>query len=145
MSLHDSGSFRTRTHILSLTYKPKIEAVKAGTIRQTIRLKRSDVEKRPGDKLLLHTWAGKPYRTPWDWRLETTITERIALLYQFGLWHYNENGHGQGYETARYGYMDEIAKLDGIDPPTIYGLTDTLARLNGLTSLENTFWEVIRW
>ena len=50
------------THILSMTYGPKIAGVMDGSIRQTIR----HTERiKVGDKLILHTWTGKPYRSPW--------------------------------------------------------------------------------
>jgi hypothetical protein len=53
-------------HIKAFTYKDKIPDVKAGRCCQTIRPK----GKRPvaeGDQILFHGWAGRPYRTPWDW------------------------------------------------------------------------------
>ncbi|OPX65619.1 MAG: hypothetical protein A4E30_00290 [Methanomassiliicoccales archaeon PtaB.Bin215] len=142
-----------KTHILSLTYKPKIEAVKAGTIRQTIRLKRSDVEKRPGDRLLLHTWAGLPYRSKWDWRLNVRIKE-IILLWHDGSetwWVYDDSDFLKGraiqpaYHPTYDDFLAELAKRDGIVPPTRQGLESTLKALNNLDSLKYTHWGVIRW
>ena len=55
-------------HVKSFTYEPKIEGVRRGEIRQTIRPK----GKRPvevGDRILFHGWTGRPYRSPWSWRL----------------------------------------------------------------------------
>jgi hypothetical protein len=144
---------RTKTHILSLTYKPKIDAVKAGICRQTIRRFKPDRPKHPGDKLLLHTWAGKPYRTPWDWRLETPIKEVYVLEMPEG----TDWGYPGEYVLFFWKVLppntwsraaldlDELAARDGIDPPTHIGLEETLMKLNGLDSMIGTAWEVIRW
>lgn len=65
-----------RTHVMGLTYGPKIDAVFSGECHQTIRLVRSDAPWNVGDKLILHTWTGRPYRSPWGRRLDA----RIAAL-----------------------------------------------------------------
>lgn len=128
------------THIMSLTYVPKIEAVKAGTIRQTIRLQRSLNVKRQGDGLILHTWAGKPYRSQWDWRIKTTIKEVTTLLYQDGKW-----WDFQTYQLLDDADLRAIAARDGIEEPTRENLEATLKKLNGLESLEFTIWDVVSW
>ena len=132
------------THVLALTYAPKIEAVKAGTCRQTIRRFNPLKPKKVGDKLILHTWAGKPYRTPWDWRLETNLTfvGRIHLI--DGVWFMESvNIPDKWYPSEDM--VVHLATRDGIDPPTREGLEATLKRLNDLASLEYTQWDVIRW
>ena len=56
-------------HIMALTCEQKIEAVRKGEWRQTIR----PVGKReikPGDKVMFHGWEGRPYRSTWSWRTE---------------------------------------------------------------------------
>ena len=150
---HDISENRTRTHIMSLTYRPKIEAVKAGTCRQTIRLKRSSVEKLPGDKLLMHTWAGLPYRSKWDWRLDARIKERILIWHDGSetWWVYDDRDFLKGrpiqpgYHTTDDDFLAELAKRDGIVPPTREGLESALKALNHLDSLKHTTWEVVRW
>jgi hypothetical protein len=141
------------THIMSLTYAPKIDAVKSGQINQTIRLVRSLVDKKKGDKLILHTWEGKPYRSKWGWRLETRIKESLLLMVDDHneWWIYDNLDFERGLPIQphwRQLFLDELmdfAKLDGIDPPTFGGLCHTLAKLNGLSSLAATYWNVIRW
>lgn len=130
------------THILSLTYQPKIDAVKAGNIRQTIRLCRKAWLKDPGDRMLMHTWEGKPYRSKWGWRLDAPITEVYILRFAAGRWIiFNEDAWHPLSD-------DEVAGLaveDGIEPSTRQGLESTLKALNHLDTLEGTQWEVIRW
>lgn len=130
------------THIMSLTYAPKIEAVKAGKINQTIRLKRSLVPKQVGDDLILHTWKEKPYRSKWDWRLKTKIVYMDELSYLSGRWWLNDGSECSCVEDE---VMNAYARRDGIVPETKTALEATLMRLNGLTSLEYTLWDVIGW
>lgn len=144
----DSDSKASKTHILSLTYKPKIEAVMAGTCRQTIRRYNPARPKMPGDKLILHTWQGKPYRSPWGFRLETAIKDVVRLRLE----DYFQDGTLQwvgeldpGMENFVPIYPEAFAELDGIVPATREGLESTLKALNGLDTIEGVEWEVIRW
>lgn len=137
------------THILSLTYKPKIDPVFKGQIRQTIRTYNPGKPKMPGDKILLHEWTGKPYRSPWGRRFEGTVAETIILqppsrrenpdrwivLGVNGRWTDN-------YYLTLSGVID-ITLQDGIVPCNIYSLWDVLNDLspNGIPKL----LEVIRW
>lgn len=54
-----------------MTYAPKIEAVFAGSCRQTLRFSRNFKE---GEKRTIHEWSGLPYRSPWGRRLDVEIT-----------------------------------------------------------------------
>lgn len=150
MDHHISDSSKTKTHIMSLTYKPKIEGVQSDKITQTIRLFHPEKPKKAGDKLILHTWAGKPYRTPWDWRLEIPIHYVFRLKKEGGIWYTSiEPEEKQLYEIigpwCSQLSVDSLAYHDGIDPPTQEGLEATLKKLNGLASIEGVIWEVIRW
>ena len=148
MNLPTSDSSASKTHILSLTYAPKIEAVKAGEIKQTIRSWDSMRPKKVGDKLILHTWSGKPYRTPWGWRLETKLSAVLNIGYSDGDWfgpYWNKGNEFLGNKLLSDVYIDSIARLDGIEPPTREGLENTLMKLNGLKTLEGTLWDVLRW
>jgi hypothetical protein len=141
------------THIMSLTYGPKIEAVKSGEINQTIRLIRSSVVKRPRDKLILHTWEGRPYHSKWGWRFDTKITKRMLILIrEDNEWFYYDDSDmllGRGIQPHyRHLDIDELQKIavkDGIDPPTFDNLCVTLMKLNDLKSLAGTTWEIITW
>ncbi|HEY3419367.1 MAG TPA: hypothetical protein VGK23_02320 [Methanomassiliicoccales archaeon] len=130
-------------HIMSLTYKSKINDVQAGKCRQTIRTHKENPCKHVGDKIILHTWSGKPYRSPWGWRYESKIESLAVLFYSDGVWHMADSeGMFHPCESA---VMDEIAKADGIFPPTKERLEATLKELNGLKTLDMTFWDVIGW
>jgi hypothetical protein len=132
------------THILSLTYAPKIPLVKSGECAQTIRLRNPDRPKKVGDKLILHTWAGKPYRTKWDWRLETEISELELLEFPYPEWVFDGKFHRKLYE---------LAARDGISVPDhkfpnlkmAFDLTDALAKLNGIRTVSDRLWDIIRW
>lgn len=52
---------------LPLTYAPKIEGVRNGTIRQTIRTGRRFAV---GDHVSFHGWLGRPYFSKWSFRTE---------------------------------------------------------------------------
>jgi len=127
------------THCIALTYAPKIDGVRNGTIRQTIRRVNKRVYK-VGDKLVLHGWEGKPYRSPWNWRTEEfTITqaERITItddgIYtNNGIWHFD-------WDSAP---VDGIAWQDGIVPPTGIGLKNILMNKNNKYMGE--YW-ILRW
>ena len=138
------GRSSMATHILILTYAPKIPLVKSGECTQTIRLHNPDKPKKVGDKLILHTWEGKPYRSKWDWRLETEISELEQLTFSYPEWVFDEKIHHRLYELARQ---------DGIPVPIhefpnlkmAFDLTDTLAKLNGMRTVSGKLWDIIRW
>lgn len=115
------------THIIALTYQPKIEAVFEGNIRQTVRAWfPGKPYKRVGDKIIIHTWQGKPYRSKWGNRMEAIVTEEFLITIQ----------------DQDEAFLSELAVLDGIAPPTAAGLKETLAKLNPGYS---GFYQVVRW
>jgi len=128
------------THILSLTYAPKIPLVKSGECTQTIRLHNPDKPKKVGDKLILHTWEGKPYRSKWDWRLETEISElsSLSFSYPFG-------GPMIDGKIADFEDIALLASRDGIINPSPNALWDVLRKLNGIIDLTKCSWDIIRW
>ena len=139
------------THIMALTYAPKIEGVKAGTIRQTMRLINVGDTipaglkvKHISDELLFHTWAGRPYRSKWDWRELFKVKEVLHLFYTHDTWRWWPDMPDALAPIGRQA-MEEIATLDGIVPPTLEELEKVQMKLNGLKSLNNTDWEVTRW
>lgn len=145
------------THIVSLTYRPKIEAVKSGACNQTIRVHNERKPKKAGDKLILHTWEGMPYRTKWDWRLETSI-ESVWLLKTpepYVDLNGNPNLHansyrisfdnGDSWEHIFDERLTELAAADHIENPSKETLEKTLSTLNNLSDLSGMIWDVIRW
>jgi hypothetical protein len=140
------------THIMSMTYGPKIEGVRNGTIRQTIRRLNPERPFELGDEVLIHGWAGKPYRSPWDWRLKAEVQELDWLKVDGSCWAIIKHDDliGEGHCTAaspwgyEHGVIDGIAKADGIEPPTGCELKAVLERFHGPFVGEMEF-QVIRW
>lgn len=134
-----------KTHIRALTYKPKIDGVKSGTIRQTVRLQRSGPDMKKGDKLILHTWAGKPYRSKWDWRLEARLTKVFQLRFVGLEWTPEVCFDGVHWLPTDDIGLTNIALDDGIENASALSFKATLMNLNGLSGLEDTLWSVIQW
>lgn len=146
-----------KKYVMALTYPPKIPDVISGECRQTVRLVHKGPEplpaslrlKRPGDELLMHTWTGKPYRSPWGWRGRFVLTEVLELFY-FDGWAWSplgglEKDGRRAFEPVPMSALLDIARRDHIDPPTVEAWEEALMRLNGLKSLVDTDWEVLRW
>ena len=126
-------------HILSLTYRPKVIPVLTGKCQQTIRTGRRF---RKGDLIMFHGWTGRPYRSPWSFRtpyywIKDVIDIEITpdcLIDCMTL-------AGMSWESPE---MDEIARLDGIDPPTGVELFRVMSRLNKIPDT-GVPGQIIRW
>ena len=142
------------THILGMTYGPKIEAVRSGSIRQTIRKYNPKNPFKLGDRLIIHGWRGKPYRSPWNWRLNAVVKELDHLWVDSGAWVLKDHDDltHEGYATAlspwedSHELLEAIAKADGIEPPTVQELKRVLEGFHGpfpyAPMLE---FQIIRW
>jgi len=122
--------------ILPLTYEPKIDGVVKGTITQTIR---KGWKYKAGDQIAFHGWEGKPYRTPWNFRTGYyTLKEVIPIMVHVDeIWFL----HREDVTIYReYDALDELARLDGIDPPTGEALRDVLLSM-GCTGNA----QILRW
>lgn len=128
-----------KKHVLSLTYEPKVTPVLMGKCQQTIRTGRRF---RKGELIMFHGWTGRPYRSPWSFRtpyycikdvidIEITPDCMIDLRTLAGL----------SWDSPE---MDEIARLDGIDPPTGEELFAVLSRLNKIPDT-GVPGQIIRW
>jgi len=131
------------THIKAFTYLPKIEAVRAGSCRQTIR----PLGKRPvkvGDKILFHGWAGRPYRSKWSWRMEVVVDEvwDISVDRDGITWHWDEP-YGSTVDMWEAVDADRLARADGIEPPTGTALRNLMLSMYG-KRLPMGF-QIIRW
>ena len=146
----------TRTHILSMTYAPKIEAVKNSECRRTTRIYNEDNPFELGDFVLIHGWAGKPYRTPWNWRLpKMPILEPIDMLaseFSAAFRQHPITGLPYSNESCPINHyfwqdpiMDEAARLDGIVPATGIQYQHVLEKFHGKFTDEPVRFQVIRW
>lgn len=100
----------------ALTYEPKIAAVRAGECRSTIRPKHTV---KPMDWLRIYGWSGRPYCSPWGWKTDYMLVKEVIYIYIYdeGL----EIGIPGMFSTKylwKNTIIDDIAKADGIDPPT---------------------------
>ncbi|MFA5409888.1 MAG: hypothetical protein WC343_14035, partial [Bacilli bacterium] len=111
----------TRKWNLPLTYAPKIPGVLDGTIRQTIRVGRKF---SPGDLVSFHGWSGRPYRSTWSFRTPYAALKAVIpiTIYPGGI-------EAPG-EIRSWGLLDEIARLDGIEPPTGEALCRVLSGMH---------------
>ena len=130
------------THIMPMTYEPKIEGVKNGTIRQTIRLLNGGREKKVGDVLIIHGWEGAPYRSRWGWQRREVInyTETFEAT--------KNNIESDGFLTWAWGeaYATDLAIKDGIDPPTGLELKNVLEKYHGrFHDFNPVHFQIIRW
>jgi hypothetical protein len=141
------------THILAITYQPKIEGVKNGTIRQTIR-PLSKVPRKVGDKLILHGWKGKPYRSPWSWRREEKVRDvfEMECYADHFVFEGGDRLHFNPWKPIRFkGKLDKwslplaLARLDGISPPTGLELKHVLESYHGKFTDKPVQMQVIRW
>jgi len=131
------------THIMAMTYAPKVEGIKDGTIKQTIRVVNPNRPFQTHEKVIIHGWEGKPYRSPWSWRIETVIVEAGEFnAYASGVADVNDNFR---FHTWNSPVMDRIARLDGICPPTGMALKEVLEEFHGKFTDEPIRFQIIRW
>jgi hypothetical protein len=167
-----------RTHIKALTYAPKIPGVLSGKITQTIRplpvspviYNRPTLEQRekmrrkqklgtvrPGDSILFHGWEGKPYRSPWSWRLKVQVDAvYFTKIYKEGIARPQLSEMELNTPTARLGFLpwsacDNLAWADGIKGGKTMGeVFNSMYRLesyygNAIDSKATKYFQIIRW
>lgn len=135
----------TRKHILPLTYAPKIPKVLSGECIQTIRPGR---KYQVGALVMFHGWEDRPYRSKWSfrtpyWKIHTVWDVRI---YRDGIVFLERKG-GPDYSPEMFRmwpFLDWLAVLDGIDPPTGTELGRVLTNMHKLPS-DGLPSQVIRW
>lgn len=130
----------TRRWNIPMTYPPKIPKVRDGTCTQTIRFGR---KYHVGDEIRYFNWSGRPYRSKW-----ILLTGYMPLIEVIDVYIGNCTF---GYVSSGCGYkwhspiIDEIARLDGIEPPTGEALRDVLISKNGKIPAEGREAQIIRW
>ena len=131
-----------RTFIRPLTYAPKIPGVLDGSIRQTIRVGRKF---RVGDLVSFHGWSGRPYRSTWSFRtpyFELTEVYLIIICPDCIL----APGGGAFPPWPAFGEdeLADLARRDGIVPPTGDALRDVLAGMHKIPD-DGIEAQVLRW
>lgn len=135
------SSPKPRRWNLSLTYAPKIEAVRAGRCTQTIRVVGKAGPKQVGDLISFHGWAGRPYYSSWLWRTayRPVMVADPILVFPDGI-KFLETGNFLPWENLNW-----LAKDDGIVPPTGISLREVLIGKNGKIPPEGIKAQIIRW
>jgi hypothetical protein len=134
------------THNIAITYPPKIEPVWCGVIRQTIRPYSAAKPKRVGDIANLFAWTGRPYRSPWAWHkreviiavLEVRVSHDCFTLY----WPGSRSATDYDWHSS---YVERLAQMDGIVPPTGPVLHDVLLAFHPKIGSKGLHMQVIRW
>lgn len=136
---------------IPLTYEPKIEPVKRGECTQTIRTGRKF---SVGDLIRFYRWTGKPYRSKREtitgymslgWIKAITILPDGIVACFFSEELNLEDGVYARCTLWTWDELDEIAKADGIVPPTGEALRDVLIRKNGPIPSKGIEAQIIRW
>mgnify|MGYP006980733105 FL=1 len=120
---------------IPLTYGPKIAGVCDGTIRQTIRV---GTKFHIGDLVSFHGWEDRPYRSTWSFRTPYAALKAVIpiTIYPGGI-------EAPG-EIRSWSLLDEIARLDGIEPPTGEALCRVLSGMHTIPD-EGIEAQVVRW
>jgi len=124
-------------HVMAMTYVPKLDAVRDGLCKQTIR---------PGEKysvddhIMIHGWSGKPYRSKWSWRINVVVTE----IYNVEIRDSGMHDHEDVFVAWDSGRMDRLAERDHIMPATGKHLYRVLCGVAGKESVGG-YYQVIRW
>ncbi len=127
------GRWKMKKHVRAMTYQPKIDAVFSGVCTQTIR---PGHDVAVGDEILFHTWTGKPYRSKWGKRLRVRVKEVIDIVMKPDGIVVDGAIHSWNSE-----YVNHLAELDHIDPPTGQELRNVLCEYNS----EQFEAQIIRW
>jgi hypothetical protein len=139
---------------LPLSYEPKIEPVIVGTCRQTIRactISKSKkhpgkiIKKEEGDLVRFYIWTGRPY-----WSSPKYITDYQELwmtmdirIIQTGFLIYHNDKFQREINWDSW-EMRDLAKADGIIPPTGEALRDVLMSKNKIPA-EGIEAQILRW
>lgn len=137
MKTKNEATKMSKTFIRPLAYAPKIAGVLDGSIRQTIRIGRKF---SAGDHVLFHGWTGKPYRSKWSFRTPyfTLIAVIPVVICPDGILF-------EGNEEVRlWADLDELAALDGIDPPTGDELREVLMGMHYVPDA-GVEGQILRW
>lgn len=139
-------------HSVPISYPPKLEAVRKGDCRQTIRMGRRYAV---GDRVTLFAWSGEPHRSKWAWkRNEVLLVAADIMLAITGITAENEfwgdtvvcDLMSRGFTCAGWGAIatDILAEMDFIDPPTGFALKAVLEGFHGPIT-EPVTAQVLRW
>jgi hypothetical protein len=137
---------------LPLTYQPKIEPVRKGECRQTIRVRNVNKKtgkmapaKQVGDLIMFFAWDDRPY-----WSKQIPLTEYEPLrevlditILPCGI--LSECKELDCYSAWFWDELDWLSRLDFISPPTGEELRDVLVGKNGKIPDQGVEAQILRW
>ncbi|MDY6969786.1 MAG: hypothetical protein SVR08_14160 [Spirochaetota bacterium] len=133
----------SKKHIISMTYKPKIEKVFSGVCCQTIRtLRKKSFE--VGDQATIFEWSGRPYYSEWGRRLEVKIIDAEDLIIYEDCVFRNYSYEPNTFYRYLWSEMSVLAHADGISPPTGEELKRVLTGGRKIPD-EGIKMKIIRW
>ena len=135
---------------LPLTYAPKIDPVRNGECRQTIRVLNKTkahpegYRKSKGDLIRFFAWTGRPYHSKREWVISEyqELTEVITIFIGNKTIGFIESNSGYLWNSP---FANELARRDGIVPPTGEALREVLINKNGKIPAEGLEAQVLRW
>jgi hypothetical protein len=125
---------------IPLTYAPKIEGVKAGKIRQTIRLGGKTLW-APGDQIGFHGWTAGRY-SPWSFRVGPFALKHAGhiVVYPDGI----DFLLTLNPDVRPWSILDYLAAQDGIDPATGADLRNVLMKYHKIGKA-GMAGQILRW
>lgn len=150
------GSRKPKTHITSMTYPPKVQAVRSGACRRTTRMYNENKPFVVDDLILIHGWTGRPYWSPWSWRMPKErirkVIDMVVTDSTLTFWQDPISGRPIGSESLRLLILtwhdhevDELARLDGIVPASGLEYRAVLERFHGKFTEVPVRFQIIEW
>ncbi len=143
-------------HITAMTYQPKVEPVKRLECRQTTRIFNPENPFVVGDDILIHGWEGRPYRSPWNWRLPrmplTQVVDMVAFRSCVAFWQNPLTGKPLSSQSCAISYylwedwiINELSRLDGIVPATGTEYKRVLEGFHAEFAESPAHFQILRW
>ena len=142
--------------MLTMSYEPKVDAVRDGKCRQTLRPVASKgkhpVVRRVADFALSYAWSGTPYCSTWKWQRKDTIVELVRMdcsLDSIFMYWYSQardimHPIGKFYEWDSP-VIDDLARRDYIQEKNGLSLRRVIDDIYGLANHRILTMEAIRW
>lgn len=138
---NQSGVNNMRKWNLAITYVPKIAGVVSGEVSQTIR---NGLKYKEGDVISFHGWEGRPYRSKWSFRTPYMPIIHVCDVRMCGDGvEFIKEGDVEIGVMVPWNNLDELAKRDGISPPTGCALKSVLGMDMNNGDIMDA--QIIRW
>ena len=128
---------------MPFTYEPKIPAVLDGRCSQSIR---AGSKFNVGDSILMYSWKGTPYSKGASWtnRMSVEVIQVIPIIVSEAGVKFPKS-YGDKIVPWTHEWINGLAEMDFIDPPTGEALRDELLDYLNLPEGEEADCQIIRW